>query len=170
MVLKPQDVVVLLKLVTLGEKPWSYPSLALELGMSPSEVHAGVKRATKARLLAADRGDLLRKALEEFLIHGVKYAYPPERGELSRGMPTAYAAPPLRDLIARVEEPPPVWPYSEGQVRGYAFSPLYRSVPEAAARDPKLYELLALLDAIRDGRARERDLAVAELRARLGAP
>jgi len=167
MILKPQDIVILLKLVASGDRPWSYPSLALELSMSASEVHAGVKRAAKARLLAAGKGEPFRKALEEFLIHGVKYAYPPERGELTRGMPTAYAAPPLRNLIAQAEEPPPVWPYSKGQVRGYAFSPLYRSVPEAAAKDPKLYEILALVDAIRDGRARERELAVAELRARL---
>jgi hypothetical protein len=32
-------------------------------------------------------------------------------------------------------------------------------VPKAAKRDPHLYELLALLDAVRIGRARERNLA-----------
>jgi len=34
-------------------------------------------------------------------------------------------------------------------------------------RDPQLYELLALLDALRDGRARERALAAKELGSRL---
>ena len=108
-------------------------------------------------------------ALEEFLIHGVRYAYPPKRGELTRGMPTGYAAPPLNKVIVQPNEPPPVWPYAEGTVRGYSFAPLFPSVPVAASRDPALYELLALVDAMRDGRARERSLAAKELKSRLAA-
>ena len=37
----------------------------------------------------------------------------------------------------------------------------------AALQDPRLYELLALVDAIRDGRAREREIAVRELTSRI---
>ena len=54
-------------------------------------------------------------------------------------------------------------------MKGYEFSPIYKSVPKAATVDLKLYELLALVDAIRDGRARERNLAVSEIRKRLSA-
>jgi hypothetical protein len=75
-------------------------------------------------------------------------------------MPTGYAALPLRELIMQPDEPPPVWPDPEGQMRGFEFSPLYSSVPLACRIDPKLYELLALVDAIRDGRARERKIAI----------
>jgi hypothetical protein len=167
MTLKPQDIVILLKLVSLGDRPWSYNVLAVELAMSPSEVHSGVKRAAAARLLDPQRNVPILRALQEFLVHGVKYAFPPDRGPLTRGLPTAYAAPPLNSLIVLPDEPPPVWPDPEGKVRGYAFSPLYPSVPKAAALDPALYELLALVDAIRDGRARERELAIKELTARL---
>jgi hypothetical protein len=170
MILKPQDVVILLKLATLGHEPWTYQRLAVDLGMSSSEVHAGVRRAVAARLMsnaASATGRLVLPALLEFLVHGVRYAYPPERGALTAGMPTGYAAPPLKDVIVQPNEPPPVWPYAEGKVRGYSFAPLYPSVPVAAARDAKLYELLALVDAIRDGRARERSLAAKELQARL---
>jgi predicted nucleotidyltransferase len=170
-ILKPQDVVILLKLVTLGQQPWTYQRLAVELSISQSEVHAGVRRAAAARLMSdttAASGRPVLAALKEFLIHGVRYAYPPEHGGLTRGMPTAYAAPPLNKVIVQPNEPPPVWPYAEGAVRGHAFAPLYPSVPKAAERDPKLYELLALVDAMRDGRARERDLAAAEFEARLG--
>jgi hypothetical protein len=167
MTLKPQDIVILLKLVSLGDRPWSYNVLAVELAMSPSEVHSGVKRAAAARLLDPQRNVPILRALQEFLVHGVKYAFPPDRGPLTRGLPTAYAAPPLNSLIVLPDEPPPVWPDPEGKIRGYAFSPLYPSVPKAAALDPALYELLALVDAIRDGRARERELAIKELTARL---
>jgi hypothetical protein len=172
MILKPQDVVVLLKLVALGGQPWTFQRLAVELSLSQSEVHAGVKRAVAARLMtsasSAD-GRPVRAALLEFLVHGVKYAFPPERGQLTRGVPTGYAAPPLDKAIAGSGEPPPVWPYAEGKVRGYAFAPLYRTVPQAALRDAALYELLALVDAVRDGRARERALAQKALEKRLGA-
>jgi len=172
MILKLQDVVILLKLVALGPQPWTYQRLAVELSISQSEAHAGVKRAVAARLMSnAGSGDgrPILPALEEFLLHGVRYAYPPERGELARGMPTGYAAPPLNAVIVQPDEPPPVWPYAEGSVRGYSLSPLYPTVPAAAARDPKLYELLALVDALRDGRARERNLAAKELASRLSA-
>lgn len=167
MILKPQDIVILLKLVTLGNRPWSYSALALELGMSPSEVHSGIRRAAAARLFDAQRNVPVMRSLQEFLVHGVKYAYPPDRGQLTRGIPTCYAAPPLNSLIVQSDEPPPVWPDPDGAVRGYGFTPLYRSVPKAAVRDQAFYELLALVDSIRDGRVRERELAVRLLTERL---
>jgi hypothetical protein len=97
----------------------------------------------------------------------VKYAYPPERGGLTRGVPTGYAAPPLVSQFSSVQGDPPVWSTVDGSVQSYAFSPLYPSVPKAAAQDERLYELLTLLDAIRDGRAREANLAACELEKRL---
>ena len=84
-----------------------------------------------------------------------------------RGMPTAHAAPPLNRHIRESSEPPPVWPTAEGLQRGTEFSPLAKNVPSAARRDKKLYELLALVDAIRDGRAREREIAITELTQRI---
>ncbi len=156
-----------MKLVALGGAEWSYSSLGLELSMSPSEVHSGIKRAVAARLFDEHRRRPVKKALEEFLIHGIKYAFPPSRGGLTRGMPTSFSGPPLRDLIVSSDQLPPVWPDPEGEEQGYEFSPLYKSVPKAAARDYKLYELLVLVDAIRDSRSREREIAVNEIRARL---
>lgn len=172
MILKPQDVVVLLKLVALKDQPWTFQRLAVELSISQSEVHAAVRRAVAAGLMteaSSSAGRPVRAALLEFLVHGVKYAFPPKRGELTRGVPTGYAAPPLDKAISASSDPPPVWPYAQGKVRGSAFAPLYRTVPEAALRDAALYELLALVDAIRDGRARERNLARQALEKRLGA-
>lgn len=168
--LKPQDIFILLKIVALGESRWSYASLAGDLFMSSSEVHAGIKRAVAARLMDSHRGCPLKKSLEEFLIHGVKYVFPPDHGGLTRGVPTGYAAPPLNNMIFMPDEPPPVWPDPDGDTRGYGFSPLYKSVPKAASIDKRLYELLAIVDAIRDGRARERNIAIKELKARLGSP
>jgi hypothetical protein len=108
--------------------------------------------------------------LEEFLIHGLKYAFPAERGELGRGMATEYAAEPLKRWIVAGNDPPPIWPFPLGKTRGYSLAPLYGSVPKAALRDPYLYEEFALIDAIREGRSREREIAKRELKVRLQSP
>jgi len=167
--LKPQDILFLLKLVALGKSPWSFNKLAIELGMSPAEVHAAAKRSLAARLAIKDDNRISPniRNLEEFLLHGIQYVFVPERGELNRGMPTAYASAPMEAFFVKDQEPPPVWPDPQGEVRGESFSPLYKSVPVAAKNDPKLYELLALVDALRGGRARERDIARKELKQRL---
>jgi len=172
MQLKPQDVVVLIKLLQYGDKRPPYAQIADELYLSASEVHAAVQRARQARLLIpGDPVEVPNKAaVEEFLLHGVKYAFPPERGQLTRGVPTGYAAEPLKSRISGGNEPPPVWPSTDGKTRGYSFSPLYKTVPRAALRDRYLYEVLALIDAIRDGRSRERQIAEQELKARLHSP
>jgi hypothetical protein len=162
--MKPQDLVVALKLASTDEAP-TYPQLAAALGISASEAHAAVKRATHAGLLDAARR-VRRSALLEFLVHGVKYVFPAERTGLTRGVPTSLAAPPLKASFGEVELPP-VWPHPEGTVRGEGLRPLYSSVPDAARRDPAFHEWLALVDAVRSGRARERELAVRELERRL---
>jgi len=168
MMLKPQDVLICLKIALCDGHTWSYQSLAGDLFLSSSEAYAGAKRAEAARLVDLRNKAANKSALTEFLLHGVKYAYPPTRGGLTRGVPTGYAAPPLMEQFSAVQDKPPVWPTLDGQVRGYEFSPLYASVPRAAAADQHLYALLALTDAIRDGRAREAHIAARELKSRLG--
>ena len=167
--LKPQDILFLLKLVSLGKVPWTFNKLSVDLGMSSSEVHAAAKRALAARLAIKEDGIIRAniRNLEEFLLHGVQYVFVPERGELNRGMPTAYASAPMESYFPDYKDLPPVWPDPEGEVRGESFSPLYKSAPKAAKKDSKLYKLLALVDAIRGGRARERDIAIKELKKRL---
>jgi hypothetical protein len=167
--LKPQDVVVALKLFGYpsGRPPISV--VASDLGLSPSEVHGAIQRLRSSRLLHGpalkDRPNI--SGLEEFLVHGLKYAFPAEHGEVTRGIPTSYAAEPLKSEIAVSSDLPPVWPWPDGITRGVGLEPLYKNVPRAALHDPALYQLLALVDAIRDGRARERNLAERDLVRRL---
>jgi len=169
MTLKPQDVMVVMKLCCYpGERP-PLSAIAGDLRLSPSEVHGAMKRLQNARLL---HGPEMKSkpnvsALEEFLLHGFKYVFPAELGQPTRGLPTSYAAPPLNAEILSADELPPVWPWHEGHVRGVSFQPLYKTVPFACSKDPLLYEYLALLDAVRSGRARERNIAQQELIKRL---
>lgn len=165
--LLPQDVLVLVKLVSYSGRRPSMAQVAAALGLSPSQVHASLKRLERSRLIVPATNEPQLRSVEEFLLHGVKYAFPAVRGEATRGMPTAYAAPPLSEAFAEGADPPPVWPSAEGSVRGLTLEPLHKAVPKAAQQDPLLYELLALIDALRDGRTRERQLAERELMKRL---
>jgi biotin operon repressor len=171
MELKSQDLLVLLKRAANANKSWTYAALGEALGLSASQVHRSVQRVTEAGLaISKGRGDwhVVPEALAEFAVHGVRYAFPAKVGAVRRGVPTSFGALPLSAQISSAPGETPVWPYAEGQVRGPALNPLYRHVPEAALADPALHELLALLDALRAGRSRERKLAQKLLSERLG--
>jgi len=163
--MRPQDILVLLKIAAKGDQSWYMKDLSIELGISASEVSESIHRSVFAGLLAQDKTRLMHGALLEFLEHGLRYVYPQQPGALVRGLPTAHAAFPLSDLIQSEEAY--VWPYGEGQVRGQAIEPLHPNVPEACLKDPDFYALVALCDALRVGRAREKQLAVQELKKRI---
>ena len=88
MVLKPQDVYVALKIVAANSDRAPYSLLAAQLVMSPSEVHASVQRAQGCQLL---HGPRLKNrpnfsALEEFLVHGLKYVSSTTRSGLNKAL------------------------------------------------------------------------------------
>ncbi len=163
--LKPQDVVILLKIIALGEKPWFHHTLAEELGMSQSEVSQSLNRSRYAGLLDESRKKVLKLAFVEFLLHGVAYAFPQKPAAIVRGLLTAHSAAPLNKIIQSNEKY--VWAYAKGTERGQSIEPLYRTVVEASLKDIELYELLALVDAIRVGRVREKEIAKKELKKRI---
>jgi len=166
-VLKPQDVLVAIQTALLPpDRRFSFAEVGKALAISRSEVHAAVGRCLQAKLLMrsprrVDAGVVPNRSnLLEFLVHGVKYAFPPSEGGLTRGVPTGYASPALAGYFAPMAKTPPlVWPHPTGEVRGRAFEPLYPSVPKAALGNPQLYAALSLLDAIRGGSARDREVA-----------
>jgi hypothetical protein len=157
-----QDIALLLKLAIQNEPQVPSKDLAESLLISPSEVSKSLKRSAESGLIHITEGEkrVNRSALLEFLSHGLKYVFPPAKGSMARGVPTAVAAEPLKSRFLDDSDPPAVWPFVEGKVRGISFAPLYKGAPKAALRDPKFYGVLALCDAIRGGRTRERNLAI----------
>jgi hypothetical protein len=155
--MKGQDVLVLLKLVVIGGKEFRVHALAKELGISASELSGSIRRSILAGLIdPVDRGSI-RPTLLEFMLHGFRYVFPVKPGAITRGMPTAHSAPPLKGkIISKMDF---VWPLPRGPGRGEAIKPIYKSVPVAAQNDPTLYKLLALADALRVGSTRERNMA-----------
>jgi hypothetical protein len=163
--LKSQDILVLLKLAA-GAPSWTFDSLAHDLGLSASAVHRSLDRAETAGLYDSKRREVKTMPLIEFLTHGMQYVFPAIWSGEARGRPTAWGAPPLAGQLLSAGSPP-VWPEARGKARGVALKPLHPAVPDAARRDKRLWELLALVDAIRIGNARERNLAARELKKRL---
>ena len=163
--LQPVDVLVCLKMSLPGNADKSFDALEQETGIGSSTLHRAVGRAQDAGLLRGNRTPFSSRLLD-FLSYGVKYAFYVKVGGQTRGMPTAYAAPPLNELMTPSSNMP-VWPDAHGDVRGYAVTPLHKGALTAARNDPALYELLALVDGIRVGNTRERNLSAEILEERL---
>lgn len=164
--MKPQDIVVALKLCLCTATP-TYAVLGKAVGLSASEAHAAVQRLIDSQLLDPDDKKIYKEKLRNFIVHGLPFTFPAKAQEVTRGLPTAWAAPAMKNAGFQSDALPPVWPDPEGKVQGTAVKPLYKSAVNAAKHDPALYGLLALVDAIRLGRARERNYAEKELTVRM---
>lgn len=175
--MKSQDIFLLLKVISLEETPGGYSydytarGLATLTGVGKTEVNAAINRSIVVGLAKNknSRGliSVNRKGLYEFIHYGLKYVFPAKPAELTRGVPTAFAAPVLRKKLLSAGDLIPVWPDAEASKMGLSVSPLYHSVPFAIATDERLYAYLALIDAIRIGNAREFNVASKELRKQL---
>lgn len=159
--MRPQDIVILLKIVALGSHPWQLKDLAQSLFISPSEVSESLNRSAQAGLIDHRKKRVNRQAFYEFLVYGLPYVFPQEPGRISTGMPTAHAHPAFRKSI--IAQDLYVWPDLEGQERGAHIEPLYPKQAKAAKQDEQLYLLLALVDMLRVGKLREKKLAIKEL-------
>lgn len=159
MTAKSLDVYALAKLI-LEKHLRPYAVVANEIGMSTSEFHAAVRRLAVAGLIDPSSRAVRKRPTRDFLFHGIRYVFPARRGELIRGLPTSFAAPPLADLITVSDAVIPVWPSAAGERLGYSIEPLHPAAPRAASRDSRFYEFLALIDAIREGSPRESRLAM----------
>ena len=170
--LKSQDCVVLIKLLANIGIELSQRQLSAALGISLAEVNAGIKRLEETGLLRKDKqGKLFPNvhAAEEFLIHSLKFLFPGKLGEYTRGTPAAIAAPIFRDKIALGNDPIPVWPDAMGEERGVALLPIHPNLSRTLRANPDsaFHELLVLIDVMRSGRPRERNLAAELLKEKL---
>jgi len=167
--LKPQDILVLLKILTAyRDRPWKYSDLAKDLRMSQSEVHSAIKRAELAKLYDSLTKRPIRANLSEYLISGLRYTFPAVPGKAVVGIPTAHSAPPLNKTFVSGKDDSYVWASRGGRTKGLSIEPLYSAVPAACVNDEELHKLFALIDALRVGRTREMDLAKKMIKEKLG--
>ena len=164
--MRPQDIVVLLKIIAEKNNNWKNADLAYSLKISASEISEVLNRCKIAGLINTEKRKVHLNAFTEFLIYGLKYVFPVKPGALVRGVATAHSAYPINKLISSGNDVY-VWPYVKGDVRGQEIEPLYKTLPEVVQNDKLFYELLVITDTIRVGRAREIKIAIEELKKRL---
>ena len=164
--MRPQDVVILLKITTLHDNNWTFAQIAGALQISESEVSYAMERNKLAGLVSPDKTKVNKLALREFLIYGIRYVFPPQAGHSDRGIATAHSAPPVNKYITESGENY-VWKYYKGTRRGTSIVPLYDKIPKIIENQPELYELLAIVDTLRIGKRREIEIAIDELDKRL---
>lgn len=165
--IKPQDILILLKIIAMGQRPWRQVELADELAISRAEVSNSLGRCYQVGLIDESKRTPHKVALLEFIQYGLKYVFAVKPGPMVRGILTAHAAPPLASHIVSDQSEVYVWPWPEGEARGQAVEPLYPTVPKVIKNAPVLYEMLALVDALRLGRIREQKIALEELKIRI---
>lgn len=166
-VLRPLDVPVALSLAIRPNA--TFADLARDLGVSTSTAHGAVERLTFSGLMspmAGRRHAVNLPALEEFLYHGIRYAFPARRGRRQRGVPTSHSAPALQQELGSAADPV-VWASSRGSLVGASLEPLIPGAPALPDRYPELYELLTLVDGLRIGTVRDREASARLLAARL---
>jgi DNA-binding transcriptional MocR family regulator len=165
-VVQSADIVVLFALINESDG-WTLRSLAERLGVQHSKVQRALERLAEAGLYDPDRRQVIPHAAEEFVEHGLRYLHPAREGPVVRGVPTAWAAPPLKSEIVGGDDLPPVWPDPTSKIRGQAVEPLDGSLLKLVQEWPAVAELAALADALRLGDARSRAAAKKHLHERI---
>ena len=165
--MRPQDIIILLKIVAKNENNWQNKELANQLYISPSEVTESLNRSAAAGLLdGGDRKSVYKQSLLEFIEHGLHYVFPVKAGSIENGIYTAHSHPVVHKYFKNESEY--IWPNAKGKYRGLMIEPLYDKMVPAALEDPTLYAMAALIDIIRIGRVREWKIAIEELKKMIG--
>jgi len=159
--MRPQDIVILLKILTVQDEGWQLKDLANSLYISNSEISESLERSAYAGLVDTEKRHVHRRNLLDFLLYGMKYVFPTQPGILARGLATAHSHPFFQAFI--YSDQSYVWPSPSGSVLGQAIEPFYANQVKAIQEDDELYKLLALLDVIRVGKIREKIIAEKEL-------
>lgn len=161
------DILIAFLLTSEPEHRWEFAEIGAALHVGSATAHRAVGRLERSGLVDASSRQVRRLALEEFVCHGLRYVFPAELGAPSLGVPTAHSAPVMASRVASRSSEVIVWPSELGQARGASLTPLHPSAAAVALERPLLYELLALADVLRLGRAREVQIARESLSRRL---
>jgi hypothetical protein len=162
--LSPTDIYILAGALADDRGGLTLRELAGRLHVDHTLVHRALKRVEAAGLYASSSKKVNRANFEELMIHAGRFIAPAPLGELTRGMPAAWAAEPILAIIHQpTGEPPPVWPDALGAVRGQALAPLHPAAVQAGQDSPALASLLSIIDSLRAGDVRVRKVAANSL-------
>lgn len=160
--MRPQDIVILLKLAIESEDGTRIKDLSSKLFISASEISESLNRSSIAGLLLHDSRAVNKDPFLKFLEHGLQYVFPAQLGPVMKGIFTAHSESSL--YLSFSSEEKLVWADEIGKERGPSILPLYPTVIKAVKKDRLLYKLLALCDIIRIGNPSDKNKAVWHLR------
>lgn len=155
---------MLVKVFFWSEGPWSNAVIGDTLGLSKSQVHYSVKRCIQVGLIGEKTLAPRVDPMLEYIEHAIKFIHPPEWSGEDTGIPTAHSVEPLSDKINSPKVV--IWPNKNG-IKGLALKPIHHNVPVAAKKDRQLYEFMSLVEAFRSGKAREKMMALDEIKSRI---
>jgi hypothetical protein len=159
------DLYILLGTLLSEKNTATLRELAATLHVDHTLVHRALKRAENAGLYRVSARQVNLANFEELAIHAARFIAPARLGELTRGVPAAWAAEPISAIIhQRESELPPVWPSALGAVRGQALEPLHPAAVQASQEEQALARLLSIIDSLRAGDVRVREVAATALR------
>lgn len=160
--MRPQDIAILIKVMSMKGRPWLVKDLAFELFLSQSEVSESLHRSMYAGLIDGDKKWVQSQNFHEFILYGLRYVFPQQPGSIVRGMPAAHSHPRLQNKF--IADTKLVWPDPESNSIGLSIEPFYSKQVKAAKQDESLYYNLCLIDMIRGGKPREVNYAKEELK------
>ncbi len=160
--MRPQDIAILMKIVSMENQEWQLSLLSNTLSISLSEVSESLNRSKIAKFIDFEKKKINRQNLLEFLEHGIKYVFPQQPGAMVRGITTAHSHPFIKKHF--VSEINYVWPDPKGEIIGLSIEPLYPKQILAVKNSPTFYKLMSLIDVIRVGKVREIKFAVEQLK------
>lgn len=166
--LKPQDCLVLASRIFCPDL--DQQSTAAKVMISQSSASYSLNRLKEAHLLSRTGEANLANSIE-FMICALKYLYPGKLTGLSVGIPTAHTLPDF-DFVNWKGQLPVIWPFVNLNkdiehrvelVKGEVLQPIHKNVPYVAFVYWEFHKLFALIDMIRIGRAREKNIAKDEI-------
>lgn len=160
--IRPQDIVILLKIISYGQQSWFAKDLAISLFLSGSEVSESLNRSVYAGLMDSTKKKVLKLNFSEFIIYGLRYTFPQQPGAMQRGMPTAISHPKIKARFPTDTQF--IWPDPTGTDLGWTIEPFYAKQVKAVKQDDSLYYMLCLIDMIRTGKPREVNFAQEEIK------
>jgi hypothetical protein len=160
--MRPQDIPILIKVLSMKDQPWLVKDLAFQLFISQSEVSESLHRSMYAGLIDNSKKRVQSQNFLEFMMYGLRYAFPQQPGSIVRGMPTAHSHPTLQNKF--IADTKFVWADPESNAIGLSIEPFYPKQVHAARIDESLYYKLCLIDMLRVGKQREVNFAKEELK------
>lgn len=167
--LQPQDIGLLNYLLWQGIlKPtnkYDRNDIMSQCCMGEQHIQESLERLFAGHLVSRVTGHVhVASAKDVFL--AIPSIYPGQvTQETTSGLATAGDAPKIKNELRLIDGTPLVWQYNllpeaPQRVVGIAVEPLFQQAPTTARRNEHLYFMLAVIDCLRYGKAREKEYGV----------